>query len=228
MRNKLTIVFALFFMFSSILLIGQSRNVDNFHAVSISSGITAKLVKSNSPKVEYTIKKGSDEDLITKVKNGVLYVKTKSKMGWGNSVQVDVTVHYTNLDDIEVSSGCTVKSEGTITSNSLDIEVGSGSTAHFEIEADEVDADVSSGSTLKLKGKASKGDFEAASGSTLNADHLIIDDADVEASSGSSVFIHVNNRLDASAASGSAIYYTGDVKIKNIDAGWSGSVTRKG
>ena len=47
-------------------------------------------------------------------------------------------------------------------------------------------------------------------------------------SSGSSVSIHVNNRLDASAASGASISYTGDVKQKNIDAGWSGSVKRRG
>jgi len=229
MRHKLTFLLAFFFLSFSVLLVGQTRNVGNFDAVSISSGITAKLAKSDSPRVEYTIKRGDDEDLITEVKNGVLYVKTKSrKGGWGKSVQVNVIVYYTELEKIKVSSGCTVKSDNTIESNSMKIEVSSGSTAHFDVEANRIEADVASGSTLKLEGKAEKGDFEASSGSTLNAYHFVTDNADVEASSGSSLSIHVNKRLDASAGSGASITYTGDVKDKNIDSGWSGSVRRKG
>ncbi len=228
MRNKIPFLIALFFLSFSMLLTSQTRDVGNFDAVSSSTSVTVTLVKASSPSVEYTMKKGSASDLITEVKNGTLYVKTKSNKGnWGNSTKADVTVYYTNLEEIRASAGCTVKSDNTIKSNTMEIEVSSGSTAKLDVEANKVEVDVSSGATLKLKGKASRGSFEATSGSTLNAKRFVTDDAVAEASSGASLSIHVDKSLDASASSGASISYSGNVKNKNIDAGWSGSIKRK-
>jgi len=228
MKNKIPFLIALFFLSFSILLTSQTRDVGDFNAVNSSTNVTVTLVKASSPSIEYTMRKGSDRDLITEVKNGRLYVKIKSNKGnWGNSAKAKVTVYYTNLEEIKASAGCTVKSDNTIKSNTMEIEVSSGSTAKLDIEANRVEVDVSSGATLKLKGKANRGNFEATSGSTLNARHFITDDAVVEASSGASLSIHVDESLDASAGSGASISYSGNVKNKNIDAGWSGSIKRK-
>lgn len=230
MKNKIFSLAVVLLMFSSVLLMGQTRDVGDFHAVHASTSVVVTLVKANSTSIEYTMKKGSAENLITKVKNGTLYVKTKSSKGgnWGSDTKAHVTVYYTELDEVSASAGCTLKSENTIEANQMDIDVSSGSTAKLTVEANEVDVDVSSGATLKLKGEAKKGSFEASSGSTLNAYYFITDDANVEANSGASLSIHVNDTLDAEANSGASIKYTGDVKNKNIDAGWSGSIKRKG
>ncbi|MDF1697047.1 MAG: DUF2807 domain-containing protein [Saprospiraceae bacterium] len=229
MKNIITNSIYLAFLFLSVSSFGQTRDVGQFHGVSISTSIEATLVHSNSTKVEYTMKKGEDKNLVTKVKNGILYVKTKSGIGnWGNSTSAKVTVYYTNLDEINVSAGCTVKTDGEVSAKTMDVEVTSGSTAILEIDANEIDVEVTSGATLKLSGEANQGEFEATSGSTLNGYNFVTNDADVEASSGASLFIHVNDTLNAEASSGASIRYTGDVKKKNIDAGWSGSIKRKG
>ncbi len=228
MKNKISFLIGLFLLFSSALAFGQTRDIGDFKAVYSSSGVTVTLVKASSPSIEYKMKKGDAKNLITEVKNGTLYIKTKSnKSSWGNSTQAEVIVYYTNLEKIKTSAGCTVKSDNTIKSNTMEIEVTSGSTAKLEIEANRVEADVSSGATLKLKGKANKGDFEVRSGSTLNASRLITDDVVAEASSGASLSIHANETLEATANSGASISYMGNVKNENIDAGRSGSINRK-
>ena len=155
----------------------------NFNSVHISTSIEATLVKSNSTKVEFTMKKGVAKNLITEVKNGRLYVKTKSnKNGWGgNNTSAEVTVYYTNLDEVKASAGCTVRSEDVIEASNMEIDVSSGSSVSLEVEAEHVEVDVSSGSTLKLKGSADRGDFDACSGSTLNAYKFVTDKANVEA-----------------------------------------------
>lgn len=215
-------------MFSSFLMFGQTRDVGDFHAVKASTGLNVTLVKSNATKVEFTMKKGNAKDLITKVKEGVLYVKTKSGSGfWGNNTEANVIVYFTNLDKVSVSSGCTLKSEDVIEADDMDIKVSSGATAKLEIDAKSVDVDVSSGATLKLKGEATKGKFEASSGSTLNASRLETEVAVAEANSGASVSLHVNDSIDAEAGSGGSISYTGNVKNKKIDSGWSGSINHK-
>ena len=228
MKNKISIITGLLTMFAIVFAQGQSRDVQDFHSVHVSTSITAKLVKSNDTRVEYTMKKGDAKNLITEVKNGRLYVKTKSnKWGWGgNNTSANVTIYYTDLDEIKASAGCSVSSDNVISADEMEIDVSSGSSVRLEVEADEVEVDISSGSSLKLKGSAKRGDFEASSGSTLNAYKFVTQKANVEASSGSSVSIHVDDTLDASASSGASISYTGNVKNKNIDSGWSGSISR--
>ena len=215
-------------MFSSLMMFGQTRDLGGFHGISVSTGVDVTLVKASSPRVEITMKKGDAKDLITKIKNGVLYVKTKSSsLSWGNKTEAEVTVYYTKLDEIKVSSGSILRSDNVIDADDMDIEVTSGSSAQLEVDAKNVEVYVSSGATLKLKGGASKGKFEASSGSTLNAYNFETENAFAEASSGASLSIHVNDTLDAEAGSGGSISYTGNVKNKKIDAGWSGSIKRK-
>ena len=229
MKNRISFLTMILFMFCSVLMIGQTRDVGEFHGVHTSSSVVVTLVKASNTSIEYTMKKGSAESLITKVKNGILYVKIKSNKGnWGNNTQANVTVYYTELDDVSASAGSTLKSENTIVAKNMDIEVSSGATAKLDVEAREVEVEVSSGATLKLKGEADSGNFEASSGSTLNAYYFVTNDAEAEANSGASLSIHVNDTLEAEASSGASISYTGDVKNKKIDEGWSGSIKRKG
>lgn len=228
MKNRISFFTIIFLLISTFQSIGQTRDVGDFNEVHASSSVTVTLVKAKTPSVEYTMKKGSEKNLITLVKDGVLYVKIKSnKRNWSNSAQADVTVYYTELDEISASAGCILKSSNTIVANSMEIEVASGSTAKLDVEAKTIEVYVSSGSTLKLKGEATKGKFEASSGSTLNAYHFKTEDAVVEASSGASLTIHVDNSLVAESGSGASINYTGNVKKTNIDTGWSGSIKRK-
>ncbi len=229
MKNQISFFAIIAFVLSSIFVIGQTRDVGNFNAVHASTSVVVTLVKASSPSVEFTMKKGNPEQLITKVKNGTLYVKMKSGSdNWNNTTKADVTVYYTELDAIKASAGCTLTSDNTIKAREMDIGISSGSTAKLDIEATDVEVEVSSGATLILKGEAKKGNFEASSGATLNAYYFVTQDADVEANSGASLSIHVDDTLDAEASSGASISYTGDVKNKNIDAGWSGRIKRKG
>ena len=229
MKNLISSFAVVALLFSSALLLGQTRDVGNFDSVYSSTSVSVTLVKASAPSVEFTMKKGSARNLITEVKNGTLYVKTKSMTGnWSNNnTKADVTVYYTDLEEIRASAGCTVKSDNTIEANSMEIEVSSGSTAILDIKANKIKAEATSGSTLKLKGQAHKGNFEANSGATLNASRFVTEDAVAEASSGASLSIHVDNSFEAVANSGASIKYSGNVKNENVDTGWSGSIKRK-
>lgn len=229
MKNIISSFTVMILLFSSILILGQTRDVGNFNSVYSSTSVNVTLVKASSPSIEYTMKKGISKHLITEVKNGTLYVKTKSSTGnrGNNNTKADVTVYYTDIEEIRASAGCTVKSDNTIKANTMEIEVSSGSTAVLDVEANRVEVEATSGSTLKLKGQAQKGNFEANSGATLNASRFVTEDAIVEASSGASLSIHVDESLEAVASSGASISYYGNVKNENIDAGWSGSIKRK-
>lgn len=228
MKNPISLLTFIFLFLFSSQLVSQSRDVGNFTGIHASSSVSVTLVKANAAKIEFEMIKGSAEDLVTKVKDGTLIVKTKSnKLSWGNSAQAKVTVYYTELDEISARSGCSLKSDNTIVADDMEINVSSGSSAKLDVDANSIEVEVSSGSTLKLKGEANKGSFEARSGSTLNAYYFETEKADVEARSGSSLSIHVDDSIKGEASSGSSIKYTGSASNADIETDRSASVSRK-
>ena len=77
--------------------------------------------------------------------------------------------------------------------------------------------DVSAGADVTLSGSLKKADINCSSGAWVNAGNLITDVADIEASSGGDVEIHVNEELSVSASSGSDVIYTGNPRMKQIN-----------
>lgn len=213
---------------SSNYIFSQTRNVEDFHAVNAATSVSVTLVKSNSPHVEFEMTKGVAKNLVTEVKNGVLYIKvtpnnTKSYI----VTSANVTVYYDHIDKIHVRAGSTLKSGNTIEAEDFDLEVTSGSSANLDIETNKMKLEVNSGASLILEGKTEKGYFDITSGSTFNGSKFITEDAVVDASSGASAILHVDHSLEAEASSGASVSYTGNVKELNIDTGWSSSIKRR-
>jgi hypothetical protein len=102
---------------------------------------------------------------------------------------------------------------------------GSHCTATGLESAKGLDVDLSSGSHATLSGSAGDLTVDASSGSHARLGELSVANASVGASSGSHVTVNVTGRLDASASSGSHVYYLGSPTLGNIDES-SGSIVR--
>ena len=204
----------------------QSRSLDSFSSIHVRSSISVKLVKADVPKVEFKMIKGSESNLITRVNGSELIVKIKNNRQSRKGAQAKVTVYYTELTEISVSDGASIKTEEAIQAKDFDIDVSSGSSANIEITAKNINAEASSGATLKLKGAAESGNYQASSGSNINAKYMICDYVDADVSSGASIRVHVNKKLNADASSGGSIKYTGDADDNDIESGWTGQISR--
>lgn len=228
MKNVIFSTFAFALLLITNTISGQSRTIDNFSSIKVSTNVSVKLVHASSPKIEYMMIKGSEDDLITEVSGSQLIVKIQSKRsGWsGKKSQAKVIVYYTDLTDISVAAGASILSDGAIRCAAMDIDVSSGASADIEVTTSDVDAEASSGATLRIKGTTDKADFDASSGSSIKAVDLVADHVKVDASSGASVAVQANKTINADASSGASIKYTGEAENKNIDQGWSGQIKR--
>ncbi len=226
MKHITTTATLLIALFISVSISAQTRQIGNFTGIKVSSGVSVKLVKADSPKIEYKMIKGDESALITEIKGNNLIVKLKSKFGGWNNAQAKVIVYYTELSDISVSSGSSLKCEDPIRTQDMDIDVSSGSSADIEVIAQSIDVDASSGASLKLEGSAKKAEYDADSGSTIRAKMMICDYVNADVSSGATITAHVNKKLNADASSGGTIRYTGDADDARIDKGWSGQISR--
>jgi hypothetical protein len=83
------------------------------------------------------------------------------------------------------------------------------------VESDNITCDSGSGSTINIEGKALKFKTSAASGATIDAQKLLANEVEADASSGGSVSVHPILSLKADASSGGSVNY--DTTPKKIE-----------
>ncbi len=226
--NQIKSVLSLIFLFSSLILIGQSRNFNDFSGIKVSGNLKVELVNSDQNMVEIEMIKGDIENIITEVKGDVLHLKVKQKWGWGNKTKASIVLYHDGVNQIDASAGATLKSVDHINSTELDIDVSSGATAKVAVECSKLKVNVSSGATAKLSGHCKEQYIDVSSGATYKATSLASDNVDVDASSGASAKVWATKSITANASSGGSIKYKGEPENTKLDAGkYSGGSIRK-
>ncbi len=208
----------------------ENRNLKDFHAVKISSGIDLYLKMGDVEEVKVIANDDIIDRIITEVKDGTLhiYMKNNNLLNWGfNSGAKKVYVSVKELDEIDASAGSDVVSENTLTGDQLDVKASSGSDVKLDIVYKNFSLDVSSGSDAKISGKTKNFSAEASSGSDISAKDLESVNCNVRASSGSDISLNVSDEINARASSGSDIVYYGNPQSKNIDESSGGNVKRR-
>lgn len=221
-------IFALSFLLAfALYLQAQTKSLAPFHTIKTATGIQVELVKGESPKAEYTILKGSAEDLFIEVENGELSVKYKSKNGKWNrtNTKAKVTIYYTSLSSIACSSGSSLSSEEAIVTDKMEIEASSGSKCNIKLESTNILVSCSSGSSITLEGSGGAAKYSASSGSKISASNFQVNSADANVSSGANVSLNASKNLKADASSGGSIKYRGKPENININSGMSGSIS---
>lgn len=211
----------------------EVRSVKGFHAVKVSTGIQLILTQGTSEAVAVSATTDEHREKIkTEVEDGVLkiYYDNDSWKFWknGDNKKLKAYVSVINLEAIDASAGSTVKIEGTIKSNKLNVEASSGAVLNGSIQATTVKIDHSSGAVINLSGSVTDLTIEGSSGSVLHGYDLAADNCSVDASSGGGVQVTVNKELSVEATSGGYVNYKGQGVIKNIKTGSGGNVSRKG
>lgn len=223
MNRQNILLLAMTFVISSLHLSAQSesetRNLSDFDQLSVATGIHLELVPGSSNRAEITAENVELEEVITEIDGDRLKVKIQDNR-WGFNLKrrkkkVHVTLTYTDLEEIDASSGAKVSSEYVVRNDELELGVSSGASMKLEVEGNSIEADASSGASMKLKGKCEKLDVAVSSGSSIKATDLEAYSVNASASSGANVKVWSKNALDARASSGGSISYKGNPQKLN-------------
>lgn len=208
----------------------ENRNVESFSTIEVSSGIDLFLKQGDAEKVVVKADEDIIDDIVTRVKDGVLKIYMKEKHGWSWknwNHKRDVYVTVIEIDGLKASSGSDIESEGMLVQKNMKIKASSGSDVDLELKADKVMLETSSGSDAKLVGRANYLEASSSSGSDLNASDFEVKECRVSASSGSDASVFVTERIKADASSGGDIYYRGNPERKDINESSGGDVHRR-
>ena len=211
----------------------EARAVKGFHSVKVSTGIQLMLNQGNTEAVAVSATSPEHRDKIkTVVEDGVLkiYYDNDSWKFWkkDENKKLKAYVSVVNLTGLDGSAGASIKIEGTIKSDKLNVDLSSGAVMSGDVNVTTLDIDQSSGSVIKLSGSVTDLTVDGSSGSVLQGFELTAENCNVDASSGGGVQVTVNKELSVEATSGAYVNYKGQGVIKNIKTGSGGNVSKKG
>lgn len=231
----------------SSYLNGENRNVGNFSAIQVSTGIILNFKQESPSSVKVIADADKLQYIVTKVENGTLKVFVDNK-GQKNLKFRNVTVNVSApaLNDIKASSGAIFNAVNEVSEKNLRIDVSSGSVVNGDFtvtERTEVELSsgavvnsaidtknllvkASSGAAANLSGSADAGMIDGSSGAVCNAERLKFDTLETEATSGAIVSGHAIEQLKAKASSGGTIKYKGNPRIESEISKTSGGALK--
>ncbi len=197
-------------------VISEERKVEGFSGISVSAGINLFISQGSSESLKIEAEDNIIPLLITEVKNGKLEIHYKQLWPINLGLKKPVNVYATlkELNNLDVSSGATVKSE-EINTDSIKINLSSGASGELSIQASSTDVNLSSGTNMKISGKTDVQKIDLSSGSSYDALDFVSKTAVIDASSGSSAKINVSDSLDVNISSGGLVQYKGTPKISS-------------
>jgi hypothetical protein len=207
----------------------ETRPLEGFDAIEVGGGIDL-FVRQGAV---FVVKVEADEDdaaeIVTEVRNRTLEIRRKSSFNffsWGGDPGA-VHVTLPTLVSLTASGGSDVRSEGTFTSDSLDIVASGGSDVALDVSAGTLEAVASGGSDIRLSGNARSASVQSSGGSDLDASQFTANEVDVHSSGGSDLSIAVRDKIVANASGGSDVAYSGQPTVVNVNASGGADVRHR-
>lgn len=179
-----------------------------FTKIKASEGLDVYLTKSTATAINVQADENLHDLISTEVKNGVLHIHTLEPIGKANAKKV--LVNFTELTEINSSSGADIYTTNFIISDQITVNASSGSDQELTIKANHIKCNASSGADIDLKGKVTSINANASSGAAINALQLVTEQCSSTASSGADVNLNCTKTITAKASSAANISYRGN------------------
>jgi len=209
----------------------EKRTVGSFHGINVGTGI--KLVISEGATEEVAVSSNKPEyrdKIVTEVENGILKIYYENKLKAINTnkekKELRAYVSYKKLDELNATTGAIVHVDGVLKAGSLKLKANTGGTVEGAVNVDDLEVDENTGAVVTLSGEAEKFSFDGDTGAVFHGTELKTNSCDVSASTGSGVYITVQNDLTVKASTGGYVKYKGNAAAKSIKTS-TGAFVRK-
>ena len=119
----------------------ETRTVGHFHAIEVANGIDVYLETGDEAVAVSASQQKFRDKIKTTVENGVLKIIYKNDVGqimFHEDRKLKAYISYKQLDKITASAGCDIKSNGTIKSQNLSVNVSGGSDFTGKVDVGEL------------------------------------------------------------------------------------------
>lgn len=204
------------------------KHFNNYTSLTVSRGIDATLVKSNSKDLTFTTHGIDPAGIIVENRGDELRIKITTKALWEemqeNHWWVRVEVPYDKLASLDATTGAKIQSAESINTDRLDVSVSMGAKMELSVKVNNLDVDASMGSSADLAGTVESLKVNANMGSVLDMDMLTATYIRAKSSMGSELKVHATKEFDGHATMGGTIDVTGNPERFYANTGMGGDI----
>ena len=203
-------------------LLSDTRMVEPFHAVEVYGA--AQITLSHSDTQQLIVNARNLSDIVTEVRDGVLYVTVPNKAY--EPMVLDIAVPTLSLIRAVGASSIETEYANTLIANELTLDLAGAAEADLELQVKTLTIDAKGAASLDLSGSADSVNITLAGAGEIDSEALIAQNMHINCMGASEAEVYVTRELWAQAAGASKITYKGNPRIKqNIAVG--GSTIRK-
>lgn len=217
----------------------------DFDAIKVSQGIDAEVVKSNEERVVISAPADILDDVLVEKNGDGIHIKFRPKLNISSN-NVTAKIYAKDFHSITADSSAEIKIRDKFVQEKMTVNVGSSGTVEGNLEANEMsisasssgdfkgriwainlNAQASSSGDMDITGKATNAKMKASSSGSIDAKELVVQVAELHASSSGNVDVSVTDKLSASASSSGSIkvYRKGALNIISKTESSSGTVS---
>lgn len=197
----------------------------SFTKINARGGFEIEVIKGSTSSYEII---GNEEEVnsvkIT-ISGNTIYISPAKKITKNLHPIVKLTMN--ELNGIDLSGACEVKSDDTFPGSNFELETSGASTIKIGISVDKLTANISGASEIKFFGEAKTVDMECSGASDLDWDNLKITDAEVNCSGASEITMNVSNSLNGTLSGASDFSYVTKPQEFNLKSSGASNIHKK-
>ncbi len=223
------------------------RQVEPYTGLKVSRGIEATIVEGNPGELHIEADEKIYPYLSISVEEGTLHIAIDNEIRSIRNCKIAVTVPCpeqpsaltassgakiycrtvldTRILDVRASSGAEV--EVAVRCSGCMLDASSGAEIKANIAAQRCAIEASSGAKIGISGESSECRIDVSSGASCKGRNLLVETADIEASSAASAHISCRKQLRAQASSGAKIVYWGNCDSTYFEKSSNGTITNR-
>lgn len=217
--------FALFtFLVVSQLINAQdvTMNLGDFSTVKVFDRINVTLVAASENKIEIKGTRANDVEVVTKDSDVKIRMKL-SKLLKGENIEA--TLYYKNIDEIEASEGSFVSSSDTFKATAFEVNSKEGSLIKVTLDVQKLKSKAHTAGQLELYGTAANHDAKVTSGGIVKAKNLVTSQTDISVNAGGEAKVNATDFVEAKTVAGGVIDIYGNPKQVNQKTVAGGTIT---
>lgn len=208
-------------------IVKETKQVENFTGISAGSGFDVEVRIGSPASVEIEADDNLMKYIQVKVTDNMLRIQSKNNLSITNGhFKAFVTVPA--LDNIESSGAADIKVLDEIkNSGKIRLHASGAAKITARLDAPKVDAESSGAAHIKVTGRTKDIFADASGGAGIEADELLSENADAEASGAGNVHVYASVKLKAKASGAGNVYYKGGATNVQADESGAGNVKKE-
>lgn len=228
MIRSMTYIAAMMIVFSAAAQKKEIR-VDDFSELTFGTSGVLYLTQGSETKVVVD----ADEDVLEKIdfdqRGDRLVIRNRNDRGWNRGwgkYELKIYVTMRDIEAITLSGSGPIYGESLLKTDDLEVKLSGSGSMELEVDSKDLEIGISGSGSIRMEGSGEEVYARISGSGKIKADDLEVKSLDARISGSGSIYMSVEDEIEASISGSGNVYYRGDPDRVINSASGSGKIRR--